>query len=61
MNEALELWKRLLLEPGWSPLIPSEVDGSLSCFFCGASDDEDQAHARDCIYVAALDLVRPAA
>jgi hypothetical protein len=42
------------------PAVPSEVDGSLSCFYCGepfySSTDEDDAskHAPDCLYVEAV-------
>jgi hypothetical protein len=39
------------------PMIPSEIDGSLSCFFCrkdqpGASDG---LHESNCAYVAACE------
>lgn len=60
-DSALDLWKRLILTPGWSPFVPSEIDGSLSCFFCSASPDEDQAHMRGCIYVAASGLIKASA
>jgi hypothetical protein len=43
------------------PITPSEVDGSLSCFFCVAYEPEDVSdHERDCLWRAAVELTKRA-
>lgn len=43
------------------PTAPSEIDGDLSCFFCGAWSPErprGDKHKPDCIWQAAVDLAK---
>lgn len=53
---AIEVLKELVDVP---PDIPSEVDGSLSCFFCGGYCRPlgECEHEPDCLYVRAKEIV----
>lgn len=56
---ALRLWEKWFEEDG-DPLVPSECDGGLSCFFCGgyAVTREEQEHSEDCIFIRAKHLIK---
>jgi hypothetical protein len=44
-----------------NPLIPSEVDGGLSCYFCYAIEpdiESGQGHEWDCLWNAAVGMVQ---
>lgn len=58
-DQALKLWLDFFLDVG-DPFVPSEIDGDLSCFFCGsysAVSRELVEHEKDCIFVRARDLM----
>lgn len=56
---ALQLWVEWFRKGG-DPLHASEVDGDLSCFFCGgyALDRDSQEHDPECIWLRAKQLVK---
>lgn len=60
MNEqALKLLIELI-NSSFTPFVPSEIDGDLSCVFCGGwlTVNSDLAHEIDCFYVQAKKLVK---
>jgi hypothetical protein len=55
-DNAIALWREWF-KSGSDPFIPSECTGDLSCFFCGAEDNDRKLHELDCIFVRAKALV----